>query len=114
MRESDSAAAAGAALAHQEAIHHLNEALTLLNQVATRQSTTGDFPRCMRCDKPVDRLGLAPRPDNPGVFRVEYECHNEVVSQELPASAVEAGLSRYTAFNAYTSGLMPASPEERP
>lgn|GEM_PF-6731118 len=102
-----------AARSHQEAIGHLNDALALLNEVATRQSSAGDAPHCMRCDKPVDRIGLSPKPSNPEVVCVEYECHREVVRQELPASAVEGGLARYSAFNVYTSGLMPMSPDER-
>jgi hypothetical protein len=114
MRDTSGGAAPGAARSHQEALGHLMDALSLLNEVATRASTADDFPHCMRCDKPVDRLGIWPRPDNPEVVRVEYECHNEVVRQELSASTVEGGLSRYSAFNAYTSGLMPMSPEERP
>jgi hypothetical protein len=113
IQENSPAAASGAARTHQEAISHLMDALSLLNEVATRASTTNDFPYCMRCDKPVDRLGIWPRPDNPEVMRVEYECHNEVVRQELSASIVEGGLSRYSAFNAYTSGLMPMNPDER-
>jgi hypothetical protein len=113
-QDAPAAGSAGAARAQQEAVAHLKDALSLLKQLTTWPAAEGEFPRCMRCDKPVDRLGLSPRPDNPEVVRVEFECHNEVVRQELSASVVEGGLSRYSAFNAYTSGLMPLNPEERP
>lgn len=67
------------------------------------------LPRCLRCDKPVEALTVSPHPSDPGKVIVEFACHGERVSQEMPASLLEGkqGLAQYSVFNAYTSGLMP-------
>lgn len=66
------------------------------------------FPHCLRCNARVNALTALPVPNHPDKVIIEYQCHGESVSQELPASVLanEQGLSAYTAFNAYTSGLM--------
>ncbi len=77
---------------------------------AAAVSKEANFPRCVRCNKPVDRLVISPTPNNPGTVTVEFECHGETVEQELPASllAGEQSLASYTAFNDFTSGLLPS------
>lgn len=113
MHDVSTDASTGAARTHQQAISHLMDALSLLNQLATRRSSVTDLPHCLRCDKPVDRIDISPKAGNPDLACVEYECHGEVVRQELPVTAADGGLCRYSAFNDYTSGLMlrePAGP----
>ncbi len=65
-------------------------------------------PWCLRCEKRVETLSVRPQPRRPGSVIVEYQCHGERVSQEMQASELSGGqgLASYTAFNAYTSGLM--------
>lgn len=114
---------------HSAAKHHLEAALSLLNSLrpahalsdaaaelegqretpSAGAATPHGLPKCLRCDKPVDTLRTEPSPRDKSRVVVIYECHGESVSQELPSSALEGGqgLSSYTAFNAYTSGLMP-------
>ncbi len=66
------------------------------------------FPRCLHCNKAVETLTVAPNSNNPGKIIIEYQCHGERVSQEMPSSVLAdgQGLASYTAFNAFTSGLM--------
>jgi hypothetical protein len=45
---------------------------------------------------------------------VEYRCHGESARQEMPVSLVMGGLAAYTAFNEYSSGLMPGAPTSAP
>ena len=65
------------------------------------------YPWCLRCNKRVDFVGVAPEPRRAGNFIVEYRCHDESVTQEMEAFEIKDGLASYTAFNAYTSGLLP-------
>lgn len=66
------------------------------------------FPWCLRCDKRVETLTVRREPPHASNLTVEYHCHGETVSQEMEESELsdEQGLALYTAFNAYTSGLM--------
>lgn len=79
---------------------------------ASDQASPG-YPRCARCDKPVEEFKLTPDPRRSNTVVVEFRCHGEGVRQEMPASVVRSaensseGLSRYTAFNDFTSGLLP-------
>lgn len=79
---------------------------------AATQQTEAHFPRCSRCNKTVDRLVISPQPNHPGQVTVEFECHGESVEQDMPSSLLEGeqGLASYTAFNDFTSGLLPAEP----
>ena len=74
-----------------------------------RQPTPDTYPFCVRCNKPVESLSVTAHPTATGKVSVSYECHGEHVTQILPASLLtrDKGLADYTAFNAYTSGLMP-------
>ena len=76
---------------------------------STIQTEEADFPRCAKCNKPVERLTIMPYPNHPGKVIVEFRCHGECVEQEMSSSILrgEQGLSAYTAFNEYISGLMP-------
>jgi len=67
------------------------------------------FPHCSHCDKPVESLLVTPTPNHPQTITIEYHCHGESAWQDMPASVVndERGLAGYTAFNDYTSGLLP-------
>jgi hypothetical protein len=65
------------------------------------------YPWCLRCNKRVDFVAVNPEPRRAGNFIVEYQCHGESVSQEMEAFEINDGLASYTAFNAYTSGLLP-------
>jgi hypothetical protein len=66
-------------------------------------------PRCLRCGKPVDSAAIRPKPGNHDYVVVEYECHGERATQEVGADVLQRdeGLAAWTAFNDYTSGLMP-------
>lgn len=66
-----------------------------------------EYPWCLRCNKRVEAVAISPEPRRAGNFRVEYRCHGESVSQEMEAFELSDGLASYTAFNAYTSGLLP-------
>lgn len=66
-----------------------------------------EYPWCLRCNKRVDSVAVSPEPRRAGNFIVEYHCHGESVSQEMEAFEINDGLAAYTAFNAYTSGLLP-------
>ena len=83
----------------------MSESFTFSNAALVPESK---LPTCLRCNKLVDWLRVSPNPRNPNGVTVEYQCHGETVTQEMPSSAVtnEEGLSTYTAFNDYTSGLM--------
>ncbi|MFN2455577.1 MAG: hypothetical protein ABR577_15310 [Pyrinomonadaceae bacterium] len=72
------------------------------------------YPRCLHCNKRVAALTVSPHPNHAGKVIIEYQCHGESVSQEMASSvlASEQGLASYTAFNAYTSGLMPVHSSE--
>ncbi len=74
-----------------------------------RQPTPDAYPLCVRCDKPVEGLTVSAHPTDTEKVTVHYECHGEHASQTLPASLLKSdkGLADYTAFSAYTSGLMP-------
>lgn len=67
------------------------------------------LPRCMRCNKPVDSLSVSPDSRHPETVIVEYHCHGESVRQEMSSSVLRKGrgLAGYTAFNDYTSALLP-------
>ena len=77
---------------------------------AAIRSTEANLPHCLRCNKPVDRLVISPTPNNPSMVTIEFECHGETVEQEMSSSllAGEQSLGSYTAFNDFTSGLLPA------
>lgn len=74
-----------------------------------RQPTADAYPLCVRCEKPVESLKVTAHPTDTGKVTVHYECHGEHASQTLPASLLtsDKGLADYTAFSAFTSGLMP-------
>lgn len=71
-------------------------------------------PRCARCGKSVETLSVLPHPRDEGKSIVEYQCHGESASQEISTSelAEKRGLSAYTVFNAFTSGMMPGKASE--
>ena len=73
------------------------------------------FPWCLRCDKRVETLTIRPEPRHTSNVIVEYHCHGETVSQEMSSSLLTGsqGLALYTAFNAYTSGLMLGGPPKK-
>ena len=73
------------------------------------------LPECAQCAKPVERLTVTPITAHPEKVIVEFECHGEHASQEMSAKLLlgRRGLSTYTAFNEYTSGLMPKTPARR-
>lgn len=77
-----------------------------MTQSPTTRLPKSKFPWCLRCDKRVETLTV--QPHRAGSVIVEYQCHGETVSQEMKASEFGGGqgLASYTAFNAYTSGLM--------
>ena len=75
------------------------------SKAATRLSKS-KAPWCLRCGKRVEEASVTPDPRRAGKAVVAYRCHGESASQEMPASLVEGGLSAYTAFNEYSSGLM--------
>ncbi len=66
-------------------------------------------PRCLRCGKPVDAAAIRHKPGDREHVIVEYECHGERASQEVGAGLAERPeeLAGYTAYNEFTSGLMP-------
>lgn len=66
------------------------------------------FPLCLRCNKRVESLTVTLPENHLGKATVAYQCHGEHVSQDVSQSVLlsEQGLTAYTAFNAYTSGLM--------
>jgi|GEM_PF-4863514 len=66
------------------------------------------YPWCLRCNKRVEALTIREEPRHAGNVIVEYRCHGETVSQEMEPSELndEQGLASFTAFNAYTSGLL--------
>ncbi|MCP9495361.1 MAG: hypothetical protein MSG64_13020 [Pyrinomonadaceae bacterium MAG19_C2-C3] len=76
---------------------------------AARQPTPDAYPLCVRCDKPVESLTVNAHPTDTEKVIVRYECHGEHVTHTLPANLLtrDKGLAGYTAFSAYTSGLMP-------
>jgi hypothetical protein len=55
----------------------------------------------------VDSVAVSGDLRQTGNFIVEYQCHGESVSQEMETFELTDGLASYTAFNAYTSGLLP-------
>ena len=65
------------------------------------------YPWCLRCNKRVEAVAVHAETRQAGNFIVEYRCHGESVSQEMEAFELTDGLASYTAFNAYTSGLLP-------
>lgn len=67
------------------------------------------FPHCAHCDKPVESLLVTATPNHPQTVTIEYHCHGESAWQDMPASVMtdERGLAGYTAFNDFTSGLLP-------
>ena len=77
---------------------------------AAKLSVEANFPRCLRCNKPVDRLIVTPNSDNPDMVMIKFECHGETVSQDISSSLLEGerGLASFTVFNDFTSGLLPA------
>lgn len=81
--------------------------------VNARTGESAAYPRCARCDKPVDEFKSTPDPRRSDTIVVEFRCHGEGVRQEMPASILRSaessarGLSDYTAFNDFTSGLLP-------
>ena len=77
--------------------------------------TKSKFPRCLRCNKRVDALTVREDTHHAGKVIVEYQCHGETVSQEMPSSLLTGGqgLASYTAFNDYTSGLMLHEPPNK-
>lgn len=81
--------------------------------VESRGDESLGYPRCARCDKPVDEFKLTPDQRRSETIVVEFRCHGEGVRQEMPASVVQSaanstkGLAHYTAFNDFTSGLLP-------
>lgn len=80
----------------------------------TREVPESKRPTCLRCRKPVDKLVISPNPKNPTGAIVKYECHGETVRQEIDATlANEEALASSTAFNDYTSGLMPGKVQEQ-
>lgn len=82
-------------------------------QLSAIKLTKSQYPRCLRCDKRVDALHIAPDARDPQRVTVSYECHGERVSQEMHRADVENGLRHYTAFNAYTSGMLPHDPPKK-
>ena len=76
---------------------------------AATRAGQANFPQCLRCNKPVDEVVISPHPNNPSKVMVEFHCHGEIVEQEMPSSLLAGayGLAGYTAFNEYTSGLLP-------
>ena len=72
-------------------------------------------PRCFRCQKPVDKLSVIPDPNEPGRIIIDFQCHGESASQEISSEILEGkhGLSAYTAFSDFTSGLLPAGPNPK-
>jgi hypothetical protein len=82
---------------------------------ATTRLTKAKYPWCLGCNQRVEALTVQPTPGRAGTVTVEYRCHGQNVSQEMPAAQLAGaqGLAAYTAFNAYTSGLMlGASPDK--
>ena len=67
------------------------------------------YPQCLRCNKPVDRLTIYPKPNDTANVIVEYECHGQRASQEMEAGILgqTEKLAACTSFNEYTSGLLP-------
>lgn len=67
------------------------------------------YPRCFRCQKPVDQLQVISAPNQLSRVTIEFHCHGESASQDVSAELLtgEHGLSAYTAFNDLTSGLLP-------
>jgi len=75
---------------------------------ATTKLPKSKYPWCLRCNQRVEAVAVSPDERHAGNFIVEYRCHGERVSQEMEAFELSAGLASYTAFNAYTSGLLPS------
>lgn len=71
--------------------------------------TKDKLPQCKHCNKPVENITVFPHPTDVGQVVIEFNCHGETVSQEIPSSMLEGkqGLARYKVFNSLTSGLMP-------
>ena len=78
-------------------------------------SMEANYPRCLRCNKPVDRLIVTPNSNDPSTVTIEFECHGETVSQDISSSLMEGeqGLASFTVFNDFTSGLLPAKTTKR-
>lgn len=76
---------------------------------AKKQLAKSQYPICARCQKAVDEANLLPPTQHPGEVMLQYSCHGEQASQEIQSRLLdsEQGLSDYTVFNAYTSGIMP-------
>jgi hypothetical protein len=72
-------------------------------------SASESLPWCHFCDKPVESVKVVPDPDRAEMVIVEYHCHNESAQQMMPSLILKQkdGLAGYTAFNDYTSGLLP-------
>ena len=79
------------------------------SQKSFEQLSESDFPVCLHCGKPVESLIVSPNQHNKEMVTVEYRCHGESVRQDVPASVLTQGrgLAAYTAFNDFTSGLIP-------
>lgn len=73
------------------------------------------YPRCFRCQKPVDKLRVIPDPNEPSRVTIDFQCHGESASQEISSEMLEGehGLSAYTVFSDFTSGLLPAGPDPK-
>lgn len=66
-------------------------------------------PWCLFCGKPVESVSVTQDSQHSDMVVIQYRCHEESAEQTLPASVLESerGLAGYTAFNDYTSGLLP-------
>ncbi len=71
--------------------------------------TKDKLPQCKHCNKAVESLTVSPHPVHEDQVIVEFQCHGESVSQEIPSSMLSGkqGLARYKVFNSLTSGMMP-------
>jgi hypothetical protein len=80
----------------------------IMPESATQSLPKSQFPLCTRCHKPVNQLTTVPIHNHPNMVMIEYECHGEHAMQEIDASMLSSqqGLSSYTVFNDYTSGLL--------
>ena len=72
------------------------------------------YPQCLRCGKPVDSTVIRHKTGDQENVVVEYECHGERVTQEIAAGVLRRteALAGCTAFNEYTTGLMPGKGED--
>lgn len=77
--------------------------------------TKSGYPRCLRCGKTVEKLTISADPNDSARLVVDFQCHGESVSQEIPRAMVTGphGLAAYSVFSDYTSGLLPAPPRVR-